>query len=401
MPLTLAALAALSVFIGGQPDGIPGGIPTDPAPTALPATSAPTPAPTPAPTRFVHVRIPGDLDHSAIVGGVEAALVKAGAAGHGVVFDVGGNRSRTDVLSSLCLVLRDSPVYSVVFLADNSDRKVGVGQLMLGLFADRCAIDPETRVVGTGSDVAFRELAADEPSWDIIEGELVERVAAQLEPFTASRTVAEQIASNLMKPASGFAIAKHGDRCTVVASDASSAMEWSLPPNPRAAQSETTIHATPRLLRLIGIDSAASVRNALSKMDGALVGGAKAVNLDETVDSVTVKLVSILADAETIEKDVDERLDMPDPALRTVARGQYLAAAQEGRHNLGEVERMIAEIEAMMERVPEVLRTPAPGQVAAGAKPASFAAKWRARVQKVRTRHDALLVRVEAFEKVP
>ena len=360
------------------------------------------------PQRFQHVRLPGDLDHSDLVKQVGAALEGARAAGLGVVLDVGGNKSRTDVLSALCVTLRDSPVYTVVFLVDNADKKVGAGQLVLGLFADACSLDWDTRVFGKGAEDAFRDLAADEPDWGVVEAELKERLTVQLEDVAASRTVAEEIAGCLLTPVNAFAIAKAGDRCTVVAGDAQGALMlvkdrkkgFSLLGDAAGSPFFANIDAGGRELAPLGVATAGSVKNTLSKFGGAMATQ-KAVNIEDTVERLTVKLEALFADAETLERDVDERLDLPDPAERSVAKGQYHAAAEEGRHNLLEVNRMIGEIEAIVQRVPEILRTPAPGQAVAGAKVTSFAAKWRARIQKLRTRHDALMVKVETFEKVP
>lgn len=356
------------------------------------------------PQRFQHVRLPGDLDHSDLVKQVGAALEGARAAGLGVVLDVGGNKSRTDVLSALCVTLRDSPVYTVVFLVDNADKRVGAGQLVLALFADKCAIDTDTKVDGYASDIAFRELASDEPDWNVIETELKARLAVELEDVAVSRTVAEKIASGLISPESDFAIAKSAEGCRVVSPQAKGALPLvseklitpvpgTIPPPP------AFLDATGRELAPLGVATAGSVKNTLAKIGGAMATQ-KAVNIEDTVERLTVKLEALFADAETLERDVDERLDLPDPAERSVAKGQYHAAAEEGRHNLLEVNRMIGEIEGVVQRVPEILRTPAPGQAVAGAKVTSFAAKWRARIQKLRTRHDALLVKVETFEKV-
>jgi len=342
---------------------------------------------------------------------VETALAQAATDELGVVFDLGGNTARTDVLSSLCITLRDSPVFTVVYLADNSDRTVGVSQLALGLFADRCFIDPETRVVGRGADPANRDLAADAPAWDIIEQELNERIARQLAAVAVSPTVADEFAAKLMNPTEGLALTVAAGRFTIVPQGAQGALILTEPPTRRrvngttanggVAPAHTRINAAPRVLAPLGVAPAGSITNALASLDATLAKGRKAINIEETIASVSIIIEGLFADAASIEKDVDERLDLPDPATRTTARKQYHVAAQEGRHNLSEVNRMINSIETHLERVPEILRTAPPGVAVAGAKPSSFPAKWRSRIQKLRTRHEALLAKVESFEKVP
>ncbi len=316
------------------------------------------------PAKFQHVRMPGDWDHGDVVARVQRALEDAGAEGMGVVFDVGGNRARTDVVNALCGVLRETKVYTVVFLADGADKRVGVGQLLTGLCADRVAMDPETSVVGRGDDGSFREWMAEEPVWEVVEGELKERLAAQLERVTTSRTVAEEIAGAMMSPPEVFAIGKAGDRCTVMEPGASGAVVLAgVPKGAKAGSREPVVQASARALAPLGVVSAGSIRNTLAKTGGALATAKKAVNIEDTVESLTVRLERLFADAETIERDVDERLDLPEPSLKTVAKNTYVAAAQDGRHNLLNVSRMIGEIESIVGRAPEILRTPVPGQI--------------------------------------
>lgn len=96
-------------------------------------------------------------------------------------------------------------------------------------------------------------------------------------------------------------------------------------------------------------------------------------------------------------KNIDEVLDLPDPAKRSVAKDTYRAAGRRGLEKAAQTEEQIAALEQDLRDYPELLRTTPPGQTEVGAKPSSFAAKWRSMIQSRKDKLSKLKAKAEEF----
>ncbi|MCC6678717.1 MAG: hypothetical protein IT436_16415 [Phycisphaerales bacterium] len=96
-------------------------------------------------------------------------------------------------------------------------------------------------------------------------------------------------------------------------------------------------------------------------------------------------------------KNIDEVLDLPDPAKRSVSKDTYRKAGQRGLEKVAQTEEQIAALEQDLRDYPELLRTAPPGQTEVGAKPSSFAARWRSMIQSRRDKLAKLRAKAEAF----
>jgi len=122
-----------------------------------------------------HVRVEGEIDCARFAGEIGRALVEADARGPSLVLlELNGNSARLDLVREIAATLRSLEAPVAVWLVDDEDGKVGVGQLVLGLQVGGVFVAPGTRAVngadlgglapaGTDWEQVGRELAA--PIW--------------------------------------------------------------------------------------------------------------------------------------------------------------------------------------------------------------------------------------------
>ncbi len=120
----------------------------------------------------VHIKITGDLDCDRLAADFAASLDAAERDGAAlIVVEMDGDRWRTDVVWAMGKRVRSSTARVAAFLHDPAGRRVGTGQLMLGMLAGSCWISERTRVVGAAADDR-RDLAPETTDWERVEREL-------------------------------------------------------------------------------------------------------------------------------------------------------------------------------------------------------------------------------------
>lgn len=106
-----------------------------------------------------------------------------------------------------------------------------------------------------------------------------------------------------------------------------------------------------------------------------------------------------LPSIDNLLKNIDEVLNLPDPAKRSVSKDTYRAAGRRGLEKVAQTEAQIAALEDDLRDFPELLRTAPPGQTEVGAKPSSFAAKWRSMIQSRKDKLAKLREKAEEFAR--
>lgn len=104
-----------------------------------------------------------------------------------------------------------------------------------------------------------------------------------------------------------------------------------------------------------------------------------------------------LPSIDNLLKNIDEVLDLPDPAKRSVSKDTYRKAGQRGLEKIAQTQEQIEALEQDLRDFPELLRTAPPGQTDVGAKPSSFAAKWRSMIQSRKDKLARLKEKAEEF----
>src|ERR1043165_2210194 len=170
--LTLTAIAALFML---QPQ------PADPAQKP------------PVRGRYTVIKITGDLDSDRLVTAFGAELDSAKDANL-IVIELDGNRARLDVVSKLGARIKASPAPVSVLLKDSVDKKVGVGELLLGPYASACYIDPSTTIEETpAADIRF--LAPADTSWESVERDVTGALWTRLGQRQADQTLSQVLLS--------------------------------------------------------------------------------------------------------------------------------------------------------------------------------------------------------------
>lgn len=143
--------------------------------------------------RYVVLKIAGDLDseHIAASFSTELDAIKDARL---IVVELDGNRSRLDVVAKLGARIKSSPTPVSVLLKDAVDKKVGLGQLLLGVYAKSCFIDPDTEIAATPVD-DLRNLAPATISWDSIDRDVSGATWTRLGERSADQALAKALLS--------------------------------------------------------------------------------------------------------------------------------------------------------------------------------------------------------------
>lgn len=338
------------------------------------------------PPHAIRIVVAHDLDCEAAILEFESALRGAKQLNAtAVVVELAGNSARLDLVNRASVALRDVGVPTVAWLDGGEDLQIGPGQVALACFADRIVARDRLAVVGEARG-RVEQLAEGTVAWEIIAGELRERLVSRLND---SRSL---LADPLVGRSATVYIAPDG--------------------SPRL----TTNESPPPKSRLLTREVDGRVSLTMSAKDIRESGLAEAVVRDWTAAArhlglskrVTVNTIDLSASKAAIDAgqalaaigdtlaEATRALDLPDPQRRRVAVSKYRDAAQRARRLLDDVEKSITETESLLVRVPEVLRTPAPGQGLLE-KPSGYATKWRSIIRGHRADHAKLDEKARLF----
>ncbi|GJQ30556.1 MAG: hypothetical protein HBSAPP03_24400 [Phycisphaerae bacterium] len=344
--------------------------------------STPTP-PVPA----MRLVLAEDLDCEAAVAEFEAALREARAQRVGLlVVELGGNESRLDLVNRMGAVLRDVELPTVAWLDGGEDQRVGPGQAALALFAQRVLV--RDRLVIAGSARNESELLVESPPpWDVIVDELHDRLLARLDPRAAK--LAWPLVGRL---GTGFIVTGEGASRVEIAEV--------IPPAGRSitrdVDGRVALSMTAKDMHEVGV--AEAVLRDWSAASKHLKVGPRVITrqIDVSATRTRAEAERSLTRIGDQTQAAERALDLPDPSRRSVAPSRYREAAGRARRSLDEAESALDALEAALVRVPEVMRTPAPGQGRLD-RPSGYATKWRSLIRGHRSDHARLDTKARLF----
>ncbi len=330
--------------------------PHPPAPPAQPAPPAPNGVRAPATGKVWHLRITGDLDSDRLARDFAAELDRAASANAALLLlELDGNRSRPDVVLAMGRRVTECRVRTAAYLADGRDRRVGIGQLMLGVLCTDAFVAPGTRVVHTAAD-DLRALAPDDTDWRRIADDLIAEAGTRIE----SRSGDARLAGLLVAPVESAWFVAEADPARI---------ETDPPPGPGAQFVYFASSGPDR----IEIDAALAVSLRLAR--GIPAGVPRLLtDLGARAGSprTQVKLSSGLGDAERrLEREMgDLRVAMEriQETLRVTAAkldrrpqpSDYRRAGNAALQQIDAADRALADAESLTAEYPELLRDAVP-----------------------------------------
>lgn len=151
----------------------------------------PEPTKPPITGRYIVLKVSGDLDSEQLASSFSAELDSLKDA-RLLIIELDGNRSRLDLVAKLGARIKACTTPTSILLKDSVDKKVGLGQLLLGAYAKSCFIDPATQVAATPTD-DLRILAPAATSWESIEREVSGSVWTRLGDRSADQSIARAL----------------------------------------------------------------------------------------------------------------------------------------------------------------------------------------------------------------
>lgn len=338
--------------------------------------SPPNPVPAAHPAPAVRIVVDHDIDCLAAAFEIEQAIDDAIALrASTVILDLGGNTARLDLVSRLGPRLRDAGLPTVAWIDGGDDLKVGPGQLALALFADRLVVRDRV-TVGGAIRGSHDDLADKETPWEILAGELRDRLAARL----ALREQPEALADPLVGRRADVYVSIESTPARFIAADSplAGARQVARTSNGLAAVSLTT-----RDLRDTRLAEAAPRDWAAAAEHLGLPRRIETRAVAASAARARLEAADMIVEIESRLESAKRALDLPSPARRSVAPRRYRDAAQSARAHLDHADARLADLEALLTRIPEVLRLPAPGQGPLE-RPSGYATKWRSTVRGLR-----------------
>jgi hypothetical protein len=154
----------------------------------------PAPTPTKLPTgACTLVKASGDLDSDHFLRTIFAELDRARGVSL-IILELDGNRARPDLVARLGDRLDSNIPPVAVLLRDTSDKKVGIGQALLGGFVKHCFIDEATRIASTPED-DIRYLAPSDTKWELVEQQATGPLWRKLTDLNADQSLPQILLS--------------------------------------------------------------------------------------------------------------------------------------------------------------------------------------------------------------
>ncbi|MCB9845789.1 MAG: hypothetical protein H6811_07395 [Phycisphaeraceae bacterium] len=322
---------------------------------------------------ILHLTIAGDLDSIALARETTDALV-ATTNTDMVILELDGNRWRSDVLWMLGSAIRDCSAPVVVLLRDPKDKRVGLGQLVLGLLATSCVIDPGTHVESDESGDR-RSLIPEQTDMERVERELSGMVWVKLR----HRGHRGELAESMLRSA--------GSAWIVDPPDGPPEIVLEPPTDPSAprfidVRADGTVHVsidadTLAALRLVD-DCLPDARRLIAAY-GPSSGRIERRELKSQLGHARDELDSVLRAADDATHGVERELDRVDhpPDDRVVPASAYREAGRAGLNRLAAARSLVEQAERLFDSHPELLRTPAPAGTPVGRTSERNTADWR------------------------
>ena len=342
--------------------------------------------------RALHLRVEGDLDSGVLADAIASAIDDRDTPERPldlVLLELNAAKARTDVAWMIASALVDRPQRSVIWLRGDASGRVGSTVLALALCVDAAVIARRTTFQSEPAD-SIDHLAPDDTDW--------ERASRELDGmlWVTLRRLGHD-------PSVGRALLADGDAEIWFWSDERGVHLMPTAPIDPAITSRRLVGRAPSGRHEMRIDPDALIRAGLLRGRASNPRSALALG---GVRPALIERVIIEPELETTLRAIHGALATTDTCvtlsrarvqqLRT-PRGDRAVMPREyhdaGRAILEHIEAARAEldkVEALAQRVPETLRTPAPHGAAIGRTPQQNTADWRRAILDRRRDLDTL-----------
>jgi len=340
-----------------------------------------------------HLVVPGDLDTSWLADQITAELRAAEEAGPRLILlELAGDSGRWDLVARVGAAVQalTSPV--AVLLDDPGDRRVGVAQLVIGLSSRGGAITGRTQV-RSGRDREMRALAPPEVAWGAVEADLARLLEAPLalapEGFADALLFPGAAAWVLPGQAPGRWMLTR-ERPTAGEARLATQIVW------LDDKDAWSFRAAPALLKdlALPIETVSSPRDLLRRHDARGLSLHK-VEFRGGLREARDEAERVFRDADRLIEDLRARLERPadqsiaPDTIRRRGRGIVVDARAASD--------ALAGVESVLDKFPELLREPAPGQTAVAGSASAYAAAWRRGIQSRKDRFTTLQAEGQAL----
>lgn len=326
-------------------------------------------------SEVLHITITGDLDSTRLALDFAQAITDRKPATDALMLELDGDRWRRDVVWMIAQSIRESGLESAVYLGDRTGKRVGMGQLVLGLIADSCSIAPNTTITLTPGD-DLESLAPETTDWERVDREL----AGLLWVAMRDRGLPGALGEALIKPTTSV---------WIVRSSAGVPTEVFFEP-PATGRADRLIDARPdgsasaridavlaRELGLVGSISK-TVRTELTRL-GLARARVEHITLTSGLTKARAQARTLLDRTDALTRQADARLTrLEHPIDRRVV--PISVRAQQGYLALDEIDAAratLARTEAFFDEMPELLAMDAPAGTRVGRTPAGNRSDWR------------------------
>jgi hypothetical protein len=336
-----------------------------------------TPLPAKPPEALVwHIILPGELETAEVAQRFDSAVADANADGaRFIIVELRGSAGRWDLARRLADTVRASSV-SVAAYLPAARGGTGLAQWLVWLSAEQRYLAPGVTVRGS-DDRALRTLAPADTAWGEVESALEALVgegapdapdtlprsllfpSARVWALVSDSGLPPRLFTERPEPEPGFRAVLLVDRAPsgdwVVSITARTLDQMGFP-----GEEAATLGALRRAQGSAGLSTRELTIEASLRESRTLVGRAF-TSADDTIERLT----------RTLELPVD----------RSVAREMVRRRGRDAVRQASEALERLEGVERQIQRVPELLRSPPPGQTQVGTKPATIESAWRRAIQ--------------------
>lgn len=325
------------------------------------AASVAQPEPARPTGRYTVLKVSGDLDNDYLCKAITTELESTKDCSL-IVLELDGNRARPDLVAKLGAKLKGNPTPITVLLKDTTDKKVGVGQLLLGFYAKSCFIDPTTEIAAASGD-DLKPLGPPSTSWDAIAREIEGAVWTRLGERNADRGLAHALT------------APREDWFALPGTDVHQPWRCS-PATPAITQSNTpprqVIWATSTGVSRITINPETAIGLAICSAKAQnttpLLADAnlsiRSTRTDRTITNglseAAASMTRIIEDAKLAARKISTTLTVKSTPTRPASPQEYRKAAQAALDQIDKAQRDLDRADALLSDYPELERRQSP-----------------------------------------
>lgn len=365
--------------------------------------SQPTPADRPsrpdANPRHAILRIRGDLDAQRTADNFVRAIEDLAERNPRLILvELGGNRTRPDLLFSCARALRDCPVPTAAWLADPADRTAAPGMLGLALAADQAGLHPTTAIVRTPGD-DLTGLDPEVEDWAVIRLDLRALARDLAETGPLDRLVYE----SALAPRSSLWITR--DPSGVAALTDEEPPAQTVPPLVRRTPEGWSFDAPPTLAADLYRLPRHRTRRAFERSLGLRTTPLETIEIESGLRDAHTRARTLIGRVRDAVRLAESSLDVRAGRAATtrIMPHEYHAAADRAAPLLSQSREAIAEIATLSTEYPELLHLDAPADADApteiGGPTRTSLSAWREAVRDAEYDLGRLEDRVETYRR--